>query len=116
MTQDLVHTPKQTRSQDTQERVLKALEQLLSERFFEQITIRDLAARTGVSSGTIYRRFKDKEALLPVLYERFDHSISEWAEEFQVSDPRAQAGLGIQVEVVPEFLCPLTYRMVKAFV
>ena len=82
MTQDLVHTPKQTRSQDTQERVLKALEELLSERFFEQITIRDLAARTGVSSGTIYRRFKDKEALLPVLYERFDHSISEWAEEF----------------------------------
>ena len=82
MTQDLVHTPKQSRSQDTQERVLRALEELLSERFFEQITIRDLAARTGVSSGTIYRRFKDKEALLPVLYERFDHTISEWAEEF----------------------------------
>ena len=82
MTQDLVHTPKQTRSQVTQERVLQALEELLSERFFEQITIRDLAARSGVSGGTIYRRFKDKEALLPVLYERFDHTISEWAEEF----------------------------------
>ena len=82
MAKTLVHTPKQTRSRDTQEKVLQALEEMLSERFFEQITIRDLAARTGVSSGTIYRRFKDKEALLPVLYERFDHSISEWAEEF----------------------------------
>ena len=82
MTIELVHTPKQTRSQNTQERVLRALEEMLSERFFEQITIRDLAARTGVASGTIYRRFKDKEALLPVLYERFDHMKSEWAKGF----------------------------------
>ena len=76
MTSELVHTPKQTRSQDTQERVLRALEEMLGERFFEQITIRDLAARTGVATGTIYRRF------LPVLYERFDDTISEWAEGF----------------------------------
>jgi AcrR family transcriptional regulator len=82
MAEKLVHTPKQTRSRDTQERVLQALEEMLSERFFEQITIRDLAARTGVASGTIYRRFQDKEALLPVLYERFDHLKSEWAKEF----------------------------------
>lgn len=82
MTKELVHTPKQTRSQNTQERVLRALEEMLSERFFEQITIRDLAARTGVASATIYRRFKDKEALLPVLYERFDHMMSEWAKGF----------------------------------
>jgi AcrR family transcriptional regulator len=82
MTEELVHTPKQTRSQNTQERVLRALEEMLSERFFEQITIRDLAARTGVASGTIYRRFKDKEALLPVLYERFDHTMSDWATGF----------------------------------
>ena len=82
MTIELVHTPKQSRSQNTQERVLRALEDMLSERFFEQITIRDLAARTGVSSGTIYRRFKDKKALLPVLYQRFDHMKSEWANAF----------------------------------
>jgi len=62
--------------------VLRALEEMLGERFFEQITIRDLAARTGVATGTIYRRFKDKEALLPVLYERFDHKLSEWAAGF----------------------------------
>jgi AcrR family transcriptional regulator len=82
MTIELVHTPKQSRSQNTQERVLRALEDMLSERFFEQITIRDLAARTGVASGTIYRRFKDKKALLPVLYQRFDHMKSEWANAF----------------------------------
>ena len=74
----LVHSPKQSRSQDTQEKLLHALEALLAERFFEQITIRDLAERAGVASGTIYRRFKDKEALLPVLYQRYDQRLREW--------------------------------------
>ena len=78
----LIHAPKQTRSLDTQEKLLVALEDMLSERFFEQITIRDLAERAGVASGTIYRRFKDKEALLPVLYERFDRRQGEWAKTF----------------------------------
>ncbi len=78
----LIHAPKQTRSLDTQEKLLLALEEMLDERFFEQITIRDLAERAGVASGTIYRRFKDKEALLPVLYERFDRRQGEWAKTF----------------------------------
>ena len=78
----LVHVPKQSRSADTQEKLLVALETLLAERFFESITIRDLAERAGVASGTIYRRFKDKEALLPVLYERYDARLVEWAKTF----------------------------------
>ncbi len=78
----LVHAPKQSRSADTQEKLLVALEALLAERFFESITIRDLAERAGVASGTIYRRFKDKEALLPVLYERYDARLAEWAKTF----------------------------------
>ena len=78
----LIHSPKQTRSLDTQEKLLVALEELLAERFFEQITIRDLAERAGVASGTIYRRFKDKEALLPVLYQRFDQRMTRWMETF----------------------------------
>ena len=75
----LVHKPKQDRSKDTQEKLLTALESLLEERFFEQITIRDIAQRAELSSGTIYRRFQNKEALLPILYERYDHSLGEWA-------------------------------------
>ena len=76
---ELVHKPKQIRSKDTQEKLLSALESLLEERFFEQITIRDIAQRAELSSATIYRRFKNKEALLPILYERYDHRLGEWA-------------------------------------
>jgi AcrR family transcriptional regulator len=76
---ELVHKPKQDRSKDTQEKLLSALESLLEERFFEQITIRDIALRAELSPATIYRRFQNKEALLPILYERYDHSLGEWA-------------------------------------
>jgi len=75
----LVHKPKQNRSKNTQEKLLTALESLLEERFLEQITIRDIAQRAELSSATIYRRFKNKEALLPILYERYDHRLGEWA-------------------------------------
>jgi AcrR family transcriptional regulator len=98
MNKPLVHAPQQSRSQDTQEKVLQALEELLGERFFEQITIRDLAARAGVSSGTIYRRFKDKEALLPVLYERFNHLQTEWGENFwEDVDLESEQGLAPRI-------------------
>jgi AcrR family transcriptional regulator len=76
---ELVHKPKQDRSKDTQEKLLTALESLLEERFFEQITIRDIALRAELSPATIYRRFQNKEALLPILYKRYDHSLGEWA-------------------------------------
>ncbi len=72
---ELVHKPQQVRSKDTQEKLLIALESLLEERFFEQISIRDIAQRAEVSSGTIYRRFQNKEALLPILYERYDNEL-----------------------------------------
>jgi len=77
---DLIHEPQQSRSHDTQERLLSALVSLLEEKFFEQITIRDLAERAGVSSGAIYRRFKDKDALLPVLYQRLNRDMVDWSE------------------------------------
>jgi AcrR family transcriptional regulator len=74
-----VHKPKQDRSKDTQEKLLTALESLLEERFFEQITIRDIALRANLSPASIYRRFQNKEALLPILYERYDQSLGKWA-------------------------------------
>lgn len=74
----LTHSPKQTRSQQTQERLLQALERLLAEQYFDQLTIRDIAAEAGVAVGTVYRRFKDKEALLPVLYQRYEDALQEW--------------------------------------
>lgn len=73
-----MHEPQQQRSRDTQNRILTALERLLETHFFEQITTRQLAREAGVSPATLYRRFEDKKALLPALYERYDQRVSRW--------------------------------------
>ena len=74
-----VLTPRQARSQRTQEKLLTALESLLGRRVFEKITIQDIAEEAGVAVGTVYRRFRDKEAMLPVLYGRLDERLAAWA-------------------------------------
>ncbi len=83
-----MHEPQQQRSRDTQNRILAALEGLLENHFFEQITTRQLAREAGVSPGTLYRRFQDKNALLPALYERYDQRLNQWAKALWDEDQR----------------------------
>jgi AcrR family transcriptional regulator len=86
----LVHEPQQQRSRDTRDRILAALERLLESHFFEQITTRQLAREAGVSPATLYRRFQDKNALLPALYERYDKQLSRWGRALWDEDQRRQ--------------------------
>ena len=57
------------RSQATQQKLLTALHLCLKDKFFEHISIKELAEHAGVSVGTFYRRFKDKESLLDAIKE-----------------------------------------------
>lgn len=82
------HEPQQQRSRDTQKRILEALEGLLENHFFEQITTRQLAREAGVSPATLYRRFQDKNALLPALYERYDQRLIRWGKALWDEDQR----------------------------
>ncbi len=65
-----IRTPLQLRSQKTLERILAAVEKLLESRSFEEITIADVVRKARSSIGAFYARFPNKEALLPVLYDR----------------------------------------------
>lgn len=80
-----VFQPKQQRSQATQEKLLAALHLCLKEKFFEHISIKELAAHAGVSVGTFYRRFKDKESLLPLLYQDFGNDLSQWVDNLELT-------------------------------
>lgn len=75
--------PKQQRSQDTQKKLLAALHLCLKDKFFEHISIKELADYAGVSVGTFYRRFKDKNSLLPMLYQDFGNDLSSWVDELE---------------------------------
>jgi len=84
----LVHEPQQQRSRDTRNRILAALERLLENHFFEQITTRQLASEAGVAPATLYRRFQDKNALLPALYKRYDQRLNRWGKALWDEDQR----------------------------
>ncbi|KQV56250.1 MULTISPECIES: TetR/AcrR family transcriptional regulator [unclassified Caulobacter] len=56
--------PKQARSRETMERLLAATLALLEEGGLAAVTMPEVAARAGVATGSVYRRFTDKDALL----------------------------------------------------
>jgi AcrR family transcriptional regulator len=61
-------TPGQAR--ETAHRILDAAAALICERGIERMTTTDVAVAAGVSVGTVYRYFADREALIRTLYER----------------------------------------------
>lgn len=67
--------PRQSRSQDTLDRIVDATAALLQERPFEDVTIRDIVRRARCPIGSFYARFKAKDDLLPYLYERYDSAL-----------------------------------------
>lgn len=81
-----IFIPKQQRSQDTQTRLLAALHVCLQDKFFEHINIKELAEHAGVSVGTFYRRFKNKESLLPLLYQDFGQDLATWCQNLSEQD------------------------------
>ena len=68
----------QRRSQRTLVRLLDAAESELREKGYADASVADIAGRAGCSVGTVYRRFRDKTALLHALDER-------WAAAFRAT-------------------------------
>ena len=75
--------PKQARSRESHRKILEATLALLEDRHFEAMTIADIAEVAGVAVGNFYKRFKNKEALLPHLYEEYNRRFGEFAEGVQ---------------------------------
>ena len=62
--------PTQGRARATVEAILEATAQLLTEIGFAETTTNKVAERAGVSVGSLYQYFTDKEAILATLFER----------------------------------------------
>ncbi len=73
----LVQPAKQDRSRKTQDRILRATEKLLRREQFEAISVRRIVEEAGTSIGSFYARFRDKHALLPVLYAEYEVQLQE---------------------------------------
>jgi AcrR family transcriptional regulator len=88
--------PLQERSRRTVDRILNAAERLLEQRPFAQISVHDIVRAAKTSIGSFYARFPDKEALLPVLYARYDAQL----EVRSARRDRALAGSPPRLEAV----------------
>jgi len=69
----------QARSKQTRDRIVGALDRLLKDRPFEQVSVAEIAAEAGVSVGAVYQRFENKDALIPVLFELYRQRLDEEA-------------------------------------
>lgn len=56
----------------TREQILDALVELISDVGAEELNIKDLATRAGVSERTVYRHFPDRQALRDGLFDSLD--------------------------------------------
>lgn len=62
--------PAQARSSDTVQTILEAAARILEERGFEGYNTNDVAARAGVSIGSLYQYFPNKDAVTKALIQR----------------------------------------------
>lgn len=58
------NTPRQVRSKKTEQALLHALDNLLLRKSYVELTVSEIAAEAGLTTGAIYRRFENKDALL----------------------------------------------------
>jgi AcrR family transcriptional regulator len=62
--------PKQRRSRETVEAVLEAVQRVVKRHGAEAITTNRIAEAAGVSIGSLYQYFPDKQAIFTALYDR----------------------------------------------
>jgi AcrR family transcriptional regulator len=67
----LRHRPKQLRGQRTVEHILRSAEAVFAESGFETATTNAIAARAGVSIGSLYQFFSSKDAILEAMASRY---------------------------------------------
>lgn len=103
-----VRAPKQARSQQTLDRILDAAETLVSEKGFEDTPVAEVVRRAGSSVGAFYTRFRDKDALLHALYDRYLEQAIATTDD--ALDPERWQGASI-----PELLTAVVRFLVQVF-
>ena len=88
------NAPQQDRSIRTQQALIDAFVKLLQKQSFDEITVAQIAAEAGLTTGAIYRRFKDKRALLEVAFERFYEDALEH-QQTRVEATKDKSGLDL---------------------
>ncbi len=101
------HPPRQARSRETLLRLLDAAEAVMLRHGVEGTTLPRIARHARVAPATVYRRFRNKEALMRAVFRRFNERSSGAREQFDADRLR---GIGL----VP-FATQVVQGMVRGF-
>lgn len=99
-----IRPPRQARTQESLEQMLDAAEQLLADKRFEDVHVAEIASRADTSVAALYRRFKDKDALLHALHERVCEEAIATADDALARERWAGAGIREILETIVPFL------------
>jgi AcrR family transcriptional regulator len=80
------HIPQQTRSQQRVDLILEVASVLFSEVGYGAVTTNAIAERAGISIGSLYRYFPDKEAIMRALTKRYFDRMRELYDEVFTPD------------------------------
>lgn len=95
---------KQGRSRQTLERILRATQELLQEKEFEEITVAEIVQRARSSCGAFYARFSSKEALLPSLYDAYSRNLPTEATVWSDPSTWGERSLAVRVAKMVRFV------------
>ena len=104
----MTQLPQQERSRQALRRLYEATAELLAERTFDGISVKEIAAAARVSVGSVYQRFENKDALLLALN---DHYVSEAGREVErLAGELAAAEEPVRIEAVVQLMVSLFSR------
>lgn len=87
------HPPRQARSRETLRRLLDAAEAVMVKHGVEETTLPRIARHARVAPATVYRRFRNKEALMRAVFRRFNERSSGAVREQFDADKLRGVGL-----------------------
>ena len=73
----------------TKESIREALVELIEEKGFEAITVKDITTRAKINRGTFYAHYENKYDLMTKLEDEFMHSIVQFAKQSIKNDSNA---------------------------
>jgi len=80
-------TPRQSRAEATVDAILEAAFQLLEANGVEALTTNHVAARAGVSIGTLYQYFASKQEILAALAQRRSAAVRDYIAQTIIEQP-----------------------------
>lgn len=111
-------TPRQARSQQMVEAILEAAARVLAERGYAGTNTNLVAERAGVSVGSLYQYFPNKDALITALHERHALQMHGVIERVLGAEPppeglRGQVGALVRALVAAHQLEPELHRVLE---